>query len=136
MSPLKKDYRVFFNALMITFKAVRCWLKLSVSDKAPRHWSQTRLAILSRITAKTRNPSKEVATVEELHCEPMAVTGNSTNSPVVMRKGRMEVCQRFPEIGQAVEYNLLERRKDDKMLLGWKSYPGMADIISKARYMI
>ena len=77
-----------------------------------------------------------MATIEELSSEPVVVTESSTNSPKVMRKGRMEVCQRFPEIEQAVEYNLLERRKDDKMLLGWKSYPGMADIISKARYMI
>ena len=45
-----------------------------------------------------------------------------------MQKGRMEACQRYSEIEKAVEYNLLERRKDDKMLLGWKSYPGMADM--------
>ena len=35
MSQMKKDFRIFFGALMITFKAVQCWLKLSISDKAP-----------------------------------------------------------------------------------------------------
>jgi len=34
-----------------------------------------------------------------------------------MRKEGMEACQRHSEIEKAVKYNLLERKKDDKMLL-------------------
>ena len=69
MSQLKRNYRTFFHTMMVKFKVVRCWLKLKVSDKAPKHWSQARLAILSRIEEKTRSSSREEATIEEISCE-------------------------------------------------------------------
>ena len=40
MSPLKRNYRTFFHTMMVTFKVVRCWLNLKVSNKAPKYWSQ------------------------------------------------------------------------------------------------
>ena len=47
----------------------------------------------------------------------------------------MDVCQRNPDVAKVVEYNHLERKKNDKMFLTWKSYPGIANIITKARNM-
>ena len=50
---------------------------------------------------------------------------------------RMEISQRYPDLAKVVEYNLLEiKKEDDDMIINWKSYPGLAPIISKARNMI
>ena len=37
MSPLRKRYDVFFRSSTVTFKAIRCWLKLKTSDSTPRN---------------------------------------------------------------------------------------------------
>ena len=55
ISPMRKRYDTFFKSTMITFKAIRCWLKLRVSEKAPKNWSEKRRRIDDRITALVRN---------------------------------------------------------------------------------
>ena len=45
ISPLKRRYDVFFRSTTVTFRAIRCWLNLKASDKAPRHWLRKRKEI-------------------------------------------------------------------------------------------
>ena len=45
MSPLRKRYDMFFRSSMVTFKAIRCWLKLKTSDTTPRNWIRKRKEI-------------------------------------------------------------------------------------------
>ena len=75
----------------------------------------------------------------------MAWTPNFCSVPSVVMKhlnvsenyedlrSRIELYQRHSEIVGVIEYNLLERRKDDKKLLDWKSYPGISNIITESR---
>ena len=42
ISPVRKGYKAFFGSMMTTFKAIRCWLRLKVSKKAPKDWSEKR----------------------------------------------------------------------------------------------
>ena len=65
MSPLRKRYDVFFRSTTVTFKAIRCWLKLKSSDTTPRNWVRKRKEIDERIMNLTRCPKKE-ATIEEV----------------------------------------------------------------------
>ena len=65
MSPLRKRYDVFFRSSTVTFKAIRCWLKLKTSDSTPRNWVRKRKEIDERIMNLTRCPRKE-ATIEEI----------------------------------------------------------------------
>ena len=58
MSPLRKRYDVFFRSTMITFKAIRCWLRLKLSDKAPKNWATKRKEIDERIMRFARCPNK------------------------------------------------------------------------------
>ena len=37
ISPMRKRYDTFFKSTMTTFKAICCWLKLKVSNKAPKN---------------------------------------------------------------------------------------------------
>ena len=55
ISPMRKKYDTFFRSTMTAFKAIRCWLKLKVSEKAPKNWSEKRIRIDDRITALVRN---------------------------------------------------------------------------------
>ena len=65
ISPMKRRYDVVFRSTTITFKAIRCWLSLELSDKAPKHWSKRRQTIDERILSLTRCPKKD-ATIEEV----------------------------------------------------------------------
>ena len=65
VSPMKKKYDIFFRSTMITFKAIRCWLKLKISKQAPKNWADKRKRIDDRITALVRN-SVNTASVTEL----------------------------------------------------------------------
>ena len=57
--------------------------------------------------------------------------------PEILRKARVSVSQRLPEMRQVVKYNLLERKKEkDNMIMNWISYPGLAPIISEARNIV
>ena len=60
MSPLKKRYDVFFRSNMIAFKAIRCWLKLKLSKKAPKNWAEKRKRIDDRITKLIRSPNSNI----------------------------------------------------------------------------
>ena len=65
MNPLKKRHDVFFRSTMVAFKAIRCWLKLKLSKKAPKNWAEKRKRIDDRITKFIRNPKSE-ASIEEI----------------------------------------------------------------------
>ena len=65
MSPLRKRYDMFFRSTTIAFKAIRCWLRLKISDKAPKNWAIKRNEIDERLMKFTRCPKKE-ATIEEV----------------------------------------------------------------------
>ena len=50
------------------------------------------------------------------------------------RKGRLDLCQRQPDLAGVIQYNMLEKKKeDDSMIKDWKSYPGLAVVIAMAR---
>ena len=68
MSPLRKRYDTFFRATTVAFKAIRCWLRLKVSDKAPKNWAAKRIEIDERIMKFTSCPKKE-ASIEEVNIE-------------------------------------------------------------------
>ena len=40
--PMRKRYDTFFKSTMIAFKALRCWLRLKPSKKAPKRWVEKR----------------------------------------------------------------------------------------------
>ena len=82
----------------------------------------------------TRN-SGESATLEELPIEPTITTNDNPKYPKVSRKGRLELCQRQNDLAGVVQYNMLEM-KGDSMIQEWKSYPGLAVIITMPREMI
>ena len=103
-----------------------------MSDKAPKHWSQARQAILSRIEEKTRSPLGEEATIEEIPCESTTEPREELIPQPVKHRGRLSLGNRISDIEPTVKYNLLEERKADRMINGWKSYPDMSYIISQA----
>ena len=45
MSPLRKKYDTFFRSTTVAFKAIRCWLRLKLSNKAPKNWATKRIEI-------------------------------------------------------------------------------------------
>ena len=71
MSPIRKRYDVFFRSTMVAFKAIRCWLRMKLSDKAPKNWATKRREIDERIMRFTRCPKKE-ATIEEANIEDIS----------------------------------------------------------------
>ena len=42
ISPIRKGYKTFFGSMMTTFKAIQCWLRIDVSKRAPKGWSEKR----------------------------------------------------------------------------------------------
>ena len=40
ISPIRKGYKMFFGSMMTTFKAIQCWLRIDVSKRAPKGWSE------------------------------------------------------------------------------------------------
>ena len=63
VSPLRKRYDVFFRSTMCTFKAIRCWLKTKLTNKAPKDWDEKRKEIDERILKLMKSPKQE-ATIE------------------------------------------------------------------------
>ena len=77
MSPLRKRYDVFFRSTMVAFKAIRCWLRMKLSDEAPKNWANKRREIDERIMKFTRCPNKE-ATIEEANIEEITENEEET----------------------------------------------------------
>ena len=73
ISPMKRRYDIVFRSTTVTFKAIRCWLNLELSDRAPRHWFRKRQEIDERILSLTKCPKKE-ATIEEISPGEMTET--------------------------------------------------------------
>ena len=79
--------------MMTTFKAIRCWLRLDVSKKAPKGWSEKRMRITDRITALVRN-SEGSATLKELPVELTIKADDNSEHPKASKKGRLESGQK------------------------------------------
>ena len=82
MNPLKKRHDVFFRSTMVAFKAIRCWLKLKLSKKAPNNWAERRRRIDNRITKFIRSPRSE-ASIEEIPDNKEEDNRSEDNIPVV-----------------------------------------------------
>ena len=67
---------------MVAFKAIQCWLRLKLSDKAPKNWTDKRKKIDDRITNLTRGPEKE-ATIEEISENEEEECKNEDNKPTI-----------------------------------------------------
>ena len=89
--------------MMTTFKAIQCWLKLDVSKRAPKDWSEKRLRISHRINAMTRN-SGVSATLEELPVEPTTKADDNSEHPKASKKGKLELSQRYPDLEKVKQY--------------------------------
>ena len=92
------------------------------------------MRIDDRITALVRN-SGSSATIEELPVEPLAKANDDHEHPKVSKKGRLEIRQRCLDMEEVIRYNMLAK-KDDRKINSWKSYPGIATIISMAREIV
>ena len=112
---------------MVTFKAIRCWLRLKLLKKAPKNWAEKRKRIDDRITKFIRSPKSE-ASIEEIPDEKEEDISSVYNVPVVNSKRRMEIESREEDIKKVLKYNILERKKDIK-IQNWKSYPGVGKIM-------
>ena len=55
VSPMRKDYRVFYGTMMVCFKVIQCWLKLDPSGNAPKNWTERRQTILERLMTSMVN---------------------------------------------------------------------------------
>ena len=97
MNPLKKRHDVFFRSTMVAFKAIRCWLKMKVSEKALKNWAEKRKRIDDRITKFIRSPKSE-ASIEEIPDEKEEDISNVYSIPVVNNKRRMEIESREEDI--------------------------------------
>ena len=42
ISPMKRRYDIVFRSTTFTFRAIRCWLNLELSNRVPRHWFRKR----------------------------------------------------------------------------------------------
>ena len=111
ISPMRKNYGTFFRSTMTAFKAIRCWLKLKVSEKVPKNWSEKRIRIDDRITALVRN-SGSSASIEELPVEPLTKANDDYEHPNVGKKGRLEIRQRCLDMEGVIEYNILVKKED------------------------
>ena len=67
---------------MVAFKAIKCWLRLKLSERAPKNWAKKRRRIDDRITKLTRGPKSE-ASIEEIPENEEEDTKNEDNIPVV-----------------------------------------------------
>ena len=92
------------------------------------------MKIDDRITALVRN-SESSATIEELQVEPLAKTNDDHEHPKVSKKSRLEIRQRCLDMEKVIRYNMLAK-KDDRKINSWKSYPGLATIISMAKEIL
>ena len=120
---------------MVAFKAIQCWLRLKLSDKAPQNWADKRKKIDDSITNLTRGPNKE-ATIEEVSKNEEEEYKIEKDRPMTVKNlGRMEIGSRSNDIKKVIEYNILKRKKDEN-IQNWKSYPGVSKIIDIARDVV
>ena len=127
---------MFFRSTTVIFKAIRCWLKLKISDKEPRNWVRKRKEIDERIMNLTRCPKKE-ATIEEIRPGDTVETNtgfdrSDEDKPKVGNLNRIEMDARQNRIPGVLKYNIL-RRKGNESIQRWKSYPGISKIVEIAR---
>ena len=135
VSPLRRRYDVFFRSTMVAFKAVQCWLRLKLSDKAPQNWADKRKKMDDRIANLTRGPNKE-ATIEEVSENEEEEYKIENDRPTTIKNlGRMEIGSRSKDIKKVIEYNILKRKKNEN-IQNWKSYPGNSKIIDIARDVV
>ena len=139
MSPLRRRYDVFFRSTTVAFKAIRCRLRLKISDKAPKNWATKRNEIDERIMKFTRCPKKE-ATIEEISIDEIdendiGFLQTENDKPEVKALSRPQIDTRRNDISEVLEYNILKRQSDDNIQL-WKSYPGISNIVDIARKVI
>ena len=125
---------MFFRSTMVAFKAIRSWLRLKLSEKAPKSWAERRRGIDDRITKFIRS-SKSEASIEEIPDNKEEDIRNEDNIPVVNNIQRMEIESREGDIEKVLKYNILERKKDVN-IQNWKSYPGVSKIIDMARDVV
>ena len=139
ISPLRKRYDVFFRSTMCTFKAIRCWLKTKLTNRAPKNWDKKRKEIDERILRFIRSPKQE-ATIKEIDMSDASENANSdeneNNKPSVTKSlGRLDIRSRDSDISKVLEYNVL-KRNDNNDIQTWKSYPGVGEIIRISRNII
>ena len=113
ISPMRKRYDTFFKSTMIAFKALRCWLRLKPSEKAPKRWVERRHKIEDRITALVREPVRS-ASIVELPSDINDVEPGHVY-PNVKLRNRLETEQRCLDVKKVKKYNLLERKEDMKI---------------------
>ena len=122
---------------MCTFKAIRCWLKTELTNKAPKNWDEKRKEINERILKLMRSPKQE-ATIEEIDIDetPENSDENENNKPSVTKNlGRLDIRSRDIDIAKVHDYNIL-KRCDNHDIQAWKSYPGIGEIIRISRNII
>ena len=117
ISPMKKRYDVVFKSTTVTFKAIRCWLNLELSDKAPKHWSKKRQTIDERILGLTRCPKKE-ATVEEIGQDEIGkidtiLDRTDEDIPKVKNLNRIDINDSSRDIPEVLRYNILRKNKNE-----------------------
>ena len=86
-------------------------MKLRVSEKAPKNWSEKRKRIDGRITALVRN-SANSASIEELPVKSDTTANDSHNYPNVSKRNRLEIGQRCRDFKGVIEYNILAKKED------------------------
>ena len=79
--------------------------------------------------------SVNTASVTELPDEADDINDDIYKFPIVSKRKRLDIEQREKDIRKVLEYNIL-RRKGDRRINYWKSYPGVSKIISMARNVI
>ena len=119
ISPMKRRYDIVFRSTTVTFRAIRCWLNLELSDKAPRHWLRKRQEIDERILSLTRCPKKG-ATIEEISPGETAETNTEFNRstedrPKVKTLNRIEVDARLNDIPGVLQYSVLKRENNQNI---------------------
>ena len=134
ISLLRIRHDVFFRSTMVAFKAIQCWPRLKLSDKAPRTWAEKRKKIDDKITKLTRGPERE-AYIEEIPENEEEEYKNEDNIPTIRNSKLMEVESRGNDIEKVIKYNILKRKKD-KNIQNWKSYPSVSKIIDIARDVV
>ena len=79
--------------------------------------------------------SVNTASVTELTDEANDINDDIHKFPIVSKRKRLDIEQREQDIKKVLKYNILKRKKDRRINY-WKSYPSVSKIISMARDMI
>ena len=119
ISPMKRRYDVVFRSTTVTFKAIRCWLNLELSDRAPKHWFRKRQAIDERILSLTRCPKKE-ATIEEVGPDENSefdtmLDKTNEDIPKVKNLNRIDINDRVRDIPGVLRYNILRKKSNENI---------------------